>query len=87
MTLVEAARRLGVHETAVRTVEDRENDAVVTLRDGSRWLVSETVSRPYVAEVDDVPELVEEPDDGAEPDAAEPEKPAKRHHNRRPAKG
>lgn len=85
MTPVEAARRLGVHETAVRTVEDRENDSVVTLRDGSRWLISETVSRPYVAEVDDV--AADEPDDGAELDAAEPEKPAKRPYNRRPAKG
>jgi len=53
VTPVDAARRLGVHETAVRTVVERENDAVATLRDGTRWLISDTVSRPYVAEVDD----------------------------------
>lgn len=72
MTPFEAAQRLGVHETAVRTVEERENDCVATLRDGRRMLVSETVARAYVPEVDDVTE----PED--EPDAAEesaPEKP------------
>ena len=81
MTPVEAARRLGVHETAVRTVEDRENDSVVTLRDGSRWLISETVSRPYVPEVDDV--TADKHDDGAELD--EP-KPKMAEPTRRPVK-
>ncbi len=81
MTPVEAAHRLGVHETAVRTVEDRENDSVVTLRDESRWLVSETVSRPYVAEVDDA--ATDEPDGGAELD--EP-KPKMAEPTRRPVK-
>ena len=71
MTPVEAARRLGVHETAVRTVEERENDCVVTLRDDTRMLISDTVARPYVPEVDDVTE--DEPDDDAEPE----DKPAK----------
>lgn len=82
MTPVEAAHRLGVHETAVRTVEDRENDTVVTLRDESRWLISETVSRPYVAEVDDV--TADEPDDGAE--VEEPTKPKMAEPTRRPVK-
>lgn len=71
MTPVQAAHRLGVHETAVRTVEDRESDSVVTLRDGTRMLVSATAARAYVSEVDDVRD--DEPDDGAELD--EPTKP------------
>lgn len=74
MTPVEAAHRLGVHETAVRTVEDRESDCVVTLRDGTRMLISGTVARAYVPVVDDAPakpaRAVEEPDDGAEKDEA-----------------
>ncbi len=73
MTPVEAAHRLGVHETAVRTVEERENDAVVTLRDGTRMLVSDTVARAYVPEVDDEVEP-----DGAELDEPKPKAPAKR---------
>lgn len=87
MTPVEAARRLGVHETAVRTVEDRENDSVVTLRDESRWLISETVSRPYVAEIDDVI-TADEPDDNAELDEPKPKmaEPTRRPV-KRPAKG
>jgi hypothetical protein len=59
---VEAARRLGVHETAVRTVEDRDNESVATLRDGTRMLVSDTVARPYVPEIDDIAEDADEPD-------------------------
>lgn len=62
MTPVEAARRLGVHETAVRTVEDRDNDSVATLRDGTRMLVSDTVARPYVPEIDDIAEDADQPD-------------------------
>lgn len=72
MTPVEAAHRLGVHETAVRTVEDRENDSVVTLRDGTQMLVSDTVARPYIPDVDDI----DEPDDSAEKD--ETPKPVKK---------
>ena len=81
MTPVDAARRLGVHETAVRTVVERQNDCVATLRDESRWLISDTVARPYVAEVDDVGE--DEPDDDGELD--EP-KPKMAEPTRRPVK-
>jgi hypothetical protein len=70
---VEAARRLGVHETAVRTVEDREDCSVVTLRDGTLMLVSDTVARPYVAEVDDA-----KPDDEHDDAKEEAPKPAAR---------
>lgn len=70
MTPVQAAHLLGVHETAVRTVEDRESDSVVTLRDGTRMLVSATTARAYVSEVDDVCE--DESDDGAELDEPKP---------------
>lgn len=54
MTAVEAARRLGVHETQVVAVELRRADCVVTLRNGARMLVSDTTARAYVPEVDDV---------------------------------
>lgn len=73
MTPFEAAQRLGVHETAVRTVEVRENDCVATLRDGRKMLVSETVARPYVPEVDDEPDG--EPDEAEETEPSTPDKP------------
>jgi hypothetical protein len=80
VTPVEAAHRLGVHETAVRTVEDRENDSVVTLRAGSKMLVSETVARAYVPEVDDVPTEADitDPDDAPKKPAEAPKKAATR---------
>lgn len=53
MTNAEAAARLGVAEHQVQAVEERDDDHVVTLADGGRWLVSETVARVYVPEVDD----------------------------------
>jgi len=86
VTPVEAARRLGVHETAVRTVDERESDCVVTLRDGTRMLVSDTVARPYVPEVDDLSD--DEPDDGAEPDETKPKmaEPTRRPVKRTPGK-
>lgn len=85
MTPYEAAQRLGVHETAVRTVEQRASDCVVTLRDDRKILVTETVARPYVPEVDDAPAkkpakaVVEQPDEGIEEEAEDkPKTPAKR---------
>ena len=79
MTPFEVAQRLGVHETAVRTVEARESDCVVELRDGRRMLVTETVARPYVPEVDDEPEGEPDEAEEAEPSASEkPKRPAKR---------
>ncbi len=58
MDHAEAARRLGVAAHQVREIEEREvdgrdSDHVVTLADGGRWLVSPTVARVYVPEVDD----------------------------------
>ncbi|WP_020525842.1 hypothetical protein [Catelliglobosispora koreensis] len=53
MTKVDAAQRLGVHETAVVSVVDHSAGCVVTLRDGRVMLVSETTARAYVPEVDD----------------------------------
>ncbi len=75
MTPVEAAHRLGVHETAVRTVYERESDRVVTLRDGTQMLVSDTVARAYVPEVDDI---AEEPDIAELDEPAKPKAPVKR---------
>ena len=75
MTPFEAAQRLCVHETAVRTVEERADDCVVALRDGSKMLVSETVARPYVAEIDDEPDVEQ---DEVKTEAPKKAAPAKR---------
>lgn len=55
----ELAARLGVHETHITSVETHPAGLLVSLLNGSVMLVSETVARPYVPEVDDVP--VEKP--------------------------
>lgn len=84
MTPLEAAQRLGVHETAVRTVEERTADCVVELRDGRRMLVTETVVRPFVPVVDDA---AEEPDEAEEPGEPAPEKPKRTAVKRTQGKG
>lgn len=61
MNTVEAARRLGVHETQVRSVQVHPAGFVVSLRSGPQMLISETVARVYVPEVDDAPEVTPEP--------------------------
>lgn len=61
MTKVDAAQRLGVHETAVVSVVGHPAGCVVTLRDGRVMLVSETTTRAYVPEVDDPAAEAEEP--------------------------
>jgi hypothetical protein len=73
VTPYEAAQRLGVHETQVTTVQERAEDHVVTLRDGSRMLISATVARPYVADIDDVTDS----EDEVERDEVKPEVPKK----------
>lgn len=88
MTRVEAAARLGVHETMVTAVDEHPAGHLVTLRSGAVMLVSPTVSRAYVPEVDDVsgtelvvgesgPEMVTLPE-GAVVAAATPKKSAPR---------
>jgi hypothetical protein len=54
VNIAEAARRLNVAESHIRTVEEHSAGHVVTLRSGVRMLVSETTARVFVPEVDDV---------------------------------
>ena len=51
--MVEAAHRLGVHETQVRSVEECPAGHRVLLRSGVLMLVSETTARVFVPEVDE----------------------------------
>lgn len=74
MEIHEAALRLGVPAHHVADVREHEAGTVVTVRGGQQMLVTETVARPYVAEVDDVqgdvePETVEEKPAKAKPAA------------------
>lgn len=65
MIKAQAAHRLGVHETQIRTLEEHPAGHLVTLRSGVVMLVSETTARVYLPEVDDLqPDLVGE--DGPE---------------------
>lgn len=60
MNAVQAAARLGVHETMVTSVMSHPAGHLVSLRSGPVWLVTDQVSRVYVPEVDD-PAPVEKP--------------------------
>lgn len=53
MDHADAARRLGVAEHQVQAVDKHDAGHVVTLVDGGRWLVADSVARVYVPEVDD----------------------------------
>lgn len=56
MTPVEAAARLGVHESQVTGVREHPLGHVVSLRKGHDMLVTATVARAYLPDVDDEPE-------------------------------
>jgi hypothetical protein len=53
VNIAQAAHRLGVHETQIRTLEEHPAGHLATLRDGVVMLVSETTARVYVPEIDD----------------------------------
>lgn len=53
MRHVDAAARLGVHETQVAEVVEHPAGHVVSLRSGMRMLITETVARVYLPDVDD----------------------------------
>lgn len=55
MTKYVAAQRLGVAEHHITAIDEHPEGHVVTLRDGQRMLISATVARAYVPEVDDAP--------------------------------
>jgi hypothetical protein len=48
----QAAARLGTVPYLVADVADHPSGHVVTLADGTRWLVTDTVARRYVPEID-----------------------------------
>lgn len=50
-----AARRLHVPDHEVVSVAEHPAGHIVTLADGYQHLVSPTVARPYIPDVDDVP--------------------------------
>lgn len=54
MNAVQAAARLGVHETMVTQVREHAAGHLVSLRSGAVMLVTDQVSRVYVPEVDDL---------------------------------
>lgn len=60
MNAVEAAARLGVHESQVRSVEECEAGHKVLLRSGVLMLVSETTARVFVPEVDEPGDIAAE---------------------------
>lgn len=83
MTPEEAARRMGAPIHAIAAMREHPAGCVVTTRAGAELLVSDTVVRPYVPEVDDVddvePKAAAEPERATEPDAeAADAKPAPR---------
>lgn len=57
MNAVEAAARLGVHETTVTAVTEHPAGVLVSLRDGQVMLVTDQVARVYIPEVDDPAEV------------------------------
>lgn len=81
MIKLEAARRLGLPEFHIAAIDEHPAGHVVTLRDGRRMLISATVARVYVPEVDDAESDVEAPAAEAVAEKAEPkveDKPVKR---------
>lgn len=67
MTPAEAAQRIGVPAHLVTDLREHPGGHVATVH-GREWLVSDTVARPYVPDVDDVepePVRVTEPDTSA----------------------
>lgn len=64
MTPDEAARRLNVAPHQVRDVSDIRDGSLVTLADGSVWLVTPAVARLFVEDVDGEPTRTGEVDTG-----------------------
>lgn len=71
MTFDELVRRLGLPAHHVLATWKHPAGLVVTVRGGRLMLVTDTVVRPYVPEVDDV-QVEAEPEPAAGPVAVEP---------------
>lgn len=52
MTPEQAAERLGTAAHHVADITEHGDGHIVTLASGAEWLVTDTVTRPYVADVD-----------------------------------
>lgn len=65
MTPAEAAQRTGLTVSDIAAVREHPGGHVVELRNGGPLLVSSTVVRAYVPEVDDEPVRATEPDTSA----------------------
>lgn len=52
MTPDQAAARLGIAQHQVADIAEHGDGHIVSCRDGSQWLVTPEVARPYVADVD-----------------------------------
>lgn len=73
MTFEQAAARLGTTVHRIAGIDDHPAGSVVRLFDGSQWLVTDTVVRRYVPDVDDPPATAGELEDAEDDqDAAVP---------------
>lgn len=72
MTFEQVAARLGITVHQVAGIDDHPAGQLVRLVNGSRWLLTDTVARRYVPDVDDAPtdagDLEDPEGDSASPD-------------------